>query len=88
MHDRACARRKASLYVRAMLPKAAMMIPITTSTNHPILLRDITKRLPEQEFKLDCLFVVVARLRSRYYPFDPFDDPLASLPWCATKGLS
>jgi hypothetical protein len=36
------------IYVRATLPKAAMMIPITISTNHPILLREITKRLLEQ----------------------------------------
>jgi hypothetical protein len=39
---------KASLYVRATLPKAAMMMATTISTNHPILLREITKRLLTQ----------------------------------------
>jgi hypothetical protein len=35
-----------TIYVRATLPKAAMMMAITISTNHPILVREITKRLP------------------------------------------
>jgi hypothetical protein len=36
---------KASLYVRATLPNAAMMMAITISTNQPIFVREITKRL-------------------------------------------